>query len=71
MLRPDAGANPGFDATQFFAISDLCGSYDWNCNGVITEEKSRPTDASATCGQVCQVSLGILGTYTLFTEACN
>lgn len=52
-------------------MSDLCGSYDWNCNGVITEEKSRPTDASATCGQVCQVSLGILGTYTLFTEACN
>jgi hypothetical protein len=67
----DAGANPGFDSTQFLAMPDACGSYDWNCNGVITEEKSCPTDTSATCGQACSLNLGIYGTLNLFTIACN
>ncbi len=67
----DAGANPGFDSTQFLAMPDACGSFDWNCNGVITEEKSCPTDVSATCGQACSLNLGIYGTVTLFTMACN
>jgi hypothetical protein len=71
----DSGANPGFDSTQFLSMPDACGSYDWNCNGVITMEKACSTDAatgqSTGCGQACSLNLGPYGTLTLFTVACN
>ncbi|HVZ88933.1 MAG TPA: hypothetical protein VHG72_18335 [Polyangia bacterium] len=64
----DAGANPGFDSTQFLAMPDACGSFDWNCNGVVSQEKTCSTGAVA-CGQACTINL--FGPITLFTEACN
>src|SRR5665213_2112938 len=65
----DSGANPGFDSAQFLTMPDACGSFDWNCNGVITQQRSCNTGAVA-CGQDCTFSF--LGSpITLFTEACN
>ena len=64
----DAGANPGFDSTQFLAMPDACGSYDWNCNGVIAPQKTCSTGAVA-CGQDCTFTF--FAPVTLFTEACN
>jgi hypothetical protein len=65
----DSGANPAFDSSQFLAMPDACGSYDWNCNGVVTQQKSCSTPVA--CGADCNVSLGIFGSFTLFTAACN
>jgi len=66
----DAGANPAFDSSQFLAMPDACGSYDWNCNGVIAQQKTCPTPVA--CGADCTLNLGIFGgVVTLFTEACN
>lgn len=72
----DRGANPGFDSTQFLAMPDACGSFDWNCNGVTAMEKACSTDAatgaSTGCGQVCSLNLGAFGgVIPLFTVACN
>jgi hypothetical protein len=68
----DAGANPGFDSSQFLTMPDACGSFDWNCNGVIAQQKTCSTGAVA-CGQDCTTPFlfSATGTLTLFTEACN
>jgi hypothetical protein len=64
----DAGANPGFDSTQFLAMPDACGSFDWNCDGKQAQQRSCP--AVVPCGAACNVNLGFFS-YTAFTEACN
>lgn len=64
----DTGANPGFDNTQFLQMPDACGSFDWNCNGVIAQEQMCSTGPVA-CGDKCV--LNFFGPITLFTEACN
>jgi len=69
----DSGANPAFDSRQFLEMPDACGSFDWNCNGIVTEERTCWTGAVA-CGQACIFDFVYLGTttpITLFTEACN
>jgi hypothetical protein len=65
----DSGANPGFDSTQFLTMPDACGSFDWNCNGVVAQQKSCSTGAVA-CGQDCTFTF-FGSPITLFTEACN
>jgi len=65
----DAGANPSFDSTQFLAMPDACGSYDWNCNGVLTQQNTTCPTAVA-CGQACTENVFGLK-FTAFTEACN
>ena len=65
----DSGANPGFDSTQFLTMPDACGSFDWNCNGVVAQQKSCNTGAVA-CGQDCTFTFWG-SPITLFTEACN
>lgn len=70
----DAGANPGFDSSQFLTMPDACGSYDWNCNGVVAQLKVCVLAGVVTplqCGQVCELDLSIYGMFSLFTEACN
>jgi hypothetical protein len=64
----DAGANPGFDSTQFLTMPDACGSFDWNCNGVVAQQESCST--AVACGQACTFT-SIFGPLSLFTEACN
>jgi len=64
----DAGANPGFPSTQFLAMPDACGSFDWNCNGQVAQETTCSTGMVA-CGQACV--LNFFGPITLFTQACN
>ena len=64
----DAGANPGFDSSQFLAMPDACGSFDWNCDGKETEQRSCSTPVA--CGADCIVSV-LFATLDLFTEACN
>jgi hypothetical protein len=69
----DAGANPGFDSSQFLAMPDACGSFDWNCNGVVAQQKSCPLGA-VQCGQECSFPLPVTNGVVyvpLFTEACN
>ena len=68
----DSGANPAFDSTQFLEMPDACGSFDWNCNGVIAQQKTCPTGA-VQCGQTCNLTFVFGGTseIPLFTEACN
>jgi hypothetical protein len=65
----DSGANPAFDSTQFLEMPDACGSFDWNCNGVVSQEHTCST-ATATCGQACTFMF-IGAPITLFTVACN
>jgi hypothetical protein len=48
----DAGAHPG-EAT-YLSEEDACGSFDWNCNGII----ERAATTTTTCG--C-LNLGKLG----------
>lgn len=64
----DSGANPGFDSSQYLAMPNACGSFDWNCNGVVAQQKSCPT--AIACGADCNISLGFF-VYDAFTEACN
>ncbi len=64
----DAGANPGFDSSQFLSMPDTCGSFDWNCDGKQTQQQACPT--AVACGAACAVNLGFF-TFTAFTEACN
>ena len=65
----DSGANPSFDSSQFLAMPDACGSFDWNCDGKVVQQKSCPTPVA--CGADCTLNAGIFGSFTLFTEACN
>ena len=55
----DAGANPGFDSTQFLTMPDACGSFDWNCNGVVAQQKT-------CCHRRRRVRPGLHATFTLF-----
>jgi hypothetical protein len=64
----DAGANPGFDSSQFLSMPDACGSFDWNCDGKEAQQKSCPTPVA--CGAACNINLGFF-VYDAFTEACN
>lgn len=64
----DSGANPGFDSSQFLTMPDACGSFDWNCDGKETQQRSCPT--SIACGADCNINLGFF-VYDAFTEACN
>jgi hypothetical protein len=69
----DAGANPGFDSSQFLAMPDACGSFDWNCNGVVAPQKNCPL-GPVLCGQDCSFPLPVPNGVIyvpLFTEACN
>ena len=68
----DSGANPAFDSTQFLEMPDACGSFDWNCNGVVTQQKTCST-GSVSCGQTCSFTVVSGGptAIPLFTEACN
>ncbi|MGA2447324.1 MAG: protease pro-enzyme activation domain-containing protein [Polyangiaceae bacterium] len=38
----DANAHPG--QSQFFAYPDVCGSFDYNCDGTQTQQSNGPTD---------------------------
>jgi hypothetical protein len=53
-------------------MPDVCGSFDWNCNGVIAQQKTCPTEV-VQCGQTCNLIFVSGGTseIPLFTEACN
>lgn len=64
----DSGANPAFDSSQFLAMPDACGSFDWDCNGQEIQQRSCP--APIACGAECIVNLGFF-VYDAFTEACN
>ena len=64
----DSGANPAFNSALFLAMPDACGSYDWNCNGVVAQQKSCPTQVS--CGGTCTITIAGF-TAQAFTEACN
>src|SRR5579863_443025 len=56
----DSGANPAFDSSQFLTMPDACGSFDWNCNGVVAQQKTCSSGAVA-CGQACTLNLGPFG----------
>jgi hypothetical protein len=67
----DSGANPGFSSSTFLQFADACGSFDWNCNGVVTPQYSScPGHANAACGADCVISTGF-STFKDFTQACN
>jgi hypothetical protein len=66
----DSGANPGFDSSVFLRFPDQCGSYDWNCNGVVAQEATCSGQSTLACGADCTINFGF-GTYTAFTQACN
>jgi hypothetical protein len=64
----DAGANPGFDASQFLSMPDACGSFDWTCDGKVMQQQSCPT--AIACGAHCTINLGFF-VVNAFTQACN
>jgi hypothetical protein len=66
----DSGANPGVPADTYFEFSDACGSFDWNCNGIVDQQQQCPGDPTLACGATCIVNLG-LGPFTIFTQACH
>jgi hypothetical protein len=66
----DSGANPGFDSSTYLEFPDACGSFDWNCNGVVAQKETCPQQPDLACGAPCVSDLGIT-TFTAFTQACN
>jgi hypothetical protein len=66
----DSGANPAFDSSTFLRFPDQCGSYDWNCNGVVAQQATCSGQPTLACGADCVINLGFF-MYTAFTQACN
>jgi hypothetical protein len=66
----DSGANPGVPASTYFEFPDACGSFDWNCNGVVDQQRQCQGDAALACGAPCVINFGF-GSYTAFTQACH
>ena len=64
----DTGANPGFATSQFLEMPDACGSFDWNCDGQLEQERSCPN--AVACGAACIANLGFFSV-SLFTAACH
>ena len=64
----DSGANPGLPADTYFQFADACGSFDWNCDGTVEQERTCPV--AVTCGADCLEDVGIF-TFTAFTEECH
>ncbi len=70
----DSGANPAFDPNQFLQMPDACGSYDWNCDGIITMQNPACPGATIECGRPCYVAWGGFPDTSeppVFTEACH
>jgi hypothetical protein len=68
----DSGANPAFDSTTFLEFPDACGSFDWNCNGVVAPQHTSGCGSAGptACGAPCVINFGF-GTVTAYTQACN
>jgi hypothetical protein len=70
----DSLANPAFPANQYLEMPDACGSFDWNCDGVL-EVRQPCTVENITCGQGCYLSWsGLTNTdpnNLVFVEACH
>ncbi len=70
----DSGANPGFNSSNFLRMPDACGSFDWNCDGVVTQQQTCTVTGGA-CGQACYISWGgIISTNpndVVFVQACH
>ncbi len=68
----DNGANPGFSSTTYLEFPDACGSFDWNCNGVVTPEHTSGCGSvgPTACGAPCVINFGF-GIVTAYTQACN
>ena len=67
----DSGANPGFSSSTFLQFPDACGSFDWNCNGVVSAQYSScPGQANTACGEDCVLNLGLVKA-KIYTQACN
>ncbi len=64
----DTGANPAFNSALFLEMADACGSFDWNCDGQLEQEKSCPS--AVACGAACVANFGF-ASVTLFTAACH
>jgi hypothetical protein len=68
----DNRANPGFPSGTYLEFPDACGSFDWNCNGVVAQGYTTSCAPSGppACGAACVVNLGIV-VFTAYTQACN
>jgi hypothetical protein len=52
----DPDANPGVAASMWFDYADACGSFDFNCDGVLEKEYTCPTKSGSppvSCGAAC------------------
>ena len=70
----DSGANPAFSSSQFLQMPDACGSFDWNCDGVVTMQNPTCPGWTIQCGQPCYFSWGgspDTSEPPLFVEACH
>ena len=72
----DGRAHPGIPAGTYFATADGCGSFDWNCDGVLEQQTTRACPGQGSlpvavaCGQSCYAT--ILGARVkLFAQACR
>ncbi|HVV52516.1 MAG TPA: hypothetical protein VHO06_22810 [Polyangia bacterium] len=72
----DSGANPAFNTSQYLQMPDACGSYDWNCDGILemqTPASSCPGE-TVRCGQGCYLGWGGGPDFSqppLYIEACH
>ena len=70
----DSGANPGFNSNNFLRMPDACGSFDWNCDGVVKQQQTCTVNGGA-CGQACYISWGGMTSTdpnaVVFVQACN
>jgi len=70
----DSLANPAFPTNQYLEMPDACGSYDWNCDGIVEVQQTCTLETIA-CGQGCYTNWG--GGFDnspndlVFTEACH
>ena len=70
----DSGANPAFNTSEYLQMPDACGTYDWNCDGIVTMQNPTCPGQTIQCGQPCYSDWGGFPDTSeppLFTEACH